>query len=85
MLKEEVFKKNLNLHMEWMKYISDNPDLLDDIPKGATLVLLPEDDAELYNENIKIVDENKKANIPVVVVRMRAPKATISRIDILAA
>lgn len=85
MLKEEVVKKNLDLHLEWMKYISENPDVLDRIPKGATLVILPEDDEELYKENIEIVEKSRKENIPVVIVRMKTPKTTISKIEVSAA
>jgi len=60
MTKDEIMKKNLDLHSEWMKYAFENPDVLDKIPKGAVLVILPEDDRELYEENYKILEENKK-------------------------
>jgi hypothetical protein len=52
--------QNLGLHSEWMKYAFENPDVLDKIPKGAVLVILPEDDREVYEENYKILEENKK-------------------------
>jgi ABC-type uncharacterized transport system substrate-binding protein len=84
MLREEAVKKNLDLHLEWMKYVSENPDVLDSIQKGATLVILPEDDEELYEENIKIVEKSRKENIPVVIVRMKTPKTTISKIEVSA-
>jgi len=85
MTKDEIMKKNLDLHSEWMKYAFENPDVLDKIPKGAVLVILPEDDRELYEENYKILEENKKRGIPVFVVTMKMPKPQISNIEIIAA
>jgi hypothetical protein len=85
MTKEEVIKKNLDLHAEWMKYTFENPDVLDRIPKGAVLVILPEDDKELYAENYKILEQNKRKGIPVFVVTMKMPKPHISSIEIVAA
>lgn len=84
MTKDEIMKKNLDLHSEWMKYAFENPDVLDKIPKGAVLVILPEDNRELYEENYKILEENKKKGIPVFVVTMKMPKPQISNIEIIA-
>jgi len=85
MMRNEVIRKNLDLHAEWMKYTFENPDVLDRIPKGAVLVILPEDDEELYEENYKVLEENRKKNIPVFVVTMKMPKLHISNIEIIAA
>jgi len=68
-----------------MKYTFENPDVLDRIPKGAVLVILPEDDKELYAENYKILEQNKRKGIPVFVVTMKMPKPHISSIEIVAA
>ena len=38
MTKDEIIKKNLDIHVEWMKYVFEHPDVLDRIPKGAVLV-----------------------------------------------
>jgi len=85
MTREEAIKRNLDLHAEWMKYVFENPDVLEKIPKGAVLVILPEDDKELYEENYKILEENKAKGIPVFVVTMKTPKPQISNIEIIAA
>jgi hypothetical protein len=85
MTKDEVIKKNLDLHSEWMNYTFENPDVLDRIPEGAVLVILPENDKELYEENYKILEENKRKGIPVFIVTMKMPKPQISGIDIIAA
>ena len=85
MTRDEVIKKNLDLHAEWMKYAFENPDVLDRIPKGAVLVILPEDDKELYAENYRVLEENKRKGVPVFVVTMKMPKPQISSIEIIAA
>lgn len=85
MTKEEIVKRNLDLHAEWMKYVFEHPEVLDRIPKGAVLVILPEDDDGLYAENSKILEENKKKNIPVFVVTMKTPKTQISNIEVIVA
>lgn len=85
MNKAEIIQRNLDLHAEWMKYVFENPDVLDRIPKGAVLVLLPEDDKELYDENYKILLENKNKAIPVFAVKMMTPKPQISNMVIIAA
>lgn len=49
------------------------------------LVILPEDDPELYEENSRIVDATRLKEIPVVVVRIRTPRPQISKIEVVAA
>ena len=83
MSKDDIIRKNLDLHAEWMKYVFENPDVLDKIPDGAVLVILPEDDKELYEENYKILKKNKEKRIPVFVVRMKMPKTHVSNIEII--
>ncbi len=82
---DEKIKKNLDLHAEWMKYVFDNPDVLDRIPKEAVLVLLPEDDPELSQENYKILKENKSKGIPVLAISLRTPKPHITKMEVVAA
>jgi hypothetical protein len=85
MTRDEAIKKNLDLHSEWMRYTFENPDVLDRIPKGAVLVILPEDDQELYAENYRVLEQNKGKGIPVFAVTMKTPKPQISSIEIIAA
>ena len=85
MTRDEIIKKNLDLHAEWMRYIFEHPDVLDKIPKGAVLVILPEDDRELYEENYKVLVENKEKGIPVFVVTMKTPRPQISNMEIITA
>ena len=85
MTKNKIIKKNLDLHGEWMKYVFEHPEVLDRIPKGAVLVILPEDDEVLYDENYKVLEENKIKGIPVFGVTMKTPKPQISNIEVVVA
>jgi hypothetical protein len=66
-----------------MKYVFEHPDVLDKMPKGAVLVILPEDDKDLYDENYKVLEENKKNGMPVFVVTMKMPRPQISNIEVI--
>jgi len=83
MTKNEIVKKNLDLHAEFMRYTFENPDILDQIPTGARLVILPEDDPELYEENLKVVKAQQKKSIPFVIVRMKTPKLITPHIEVV--
>ena len=85
MTRDEIIRKNLDLHSEWMKYFFEHPEVLDGIPKGAILVILPEDDKEIYDENFKVLKENKEKGIPVFVVTMKIPKPQITNMEVIAA
>jgi len=43
-----------------MKYVFEHPEVLDRIPQGAVLVILPEDDDELYAETTKFLKKIKR-------------------------
>lgn len=78
-----VVDKNLELLGEFMRYAFDHPEVLDQIPKGAEIVILPDDDPELCKENLKIAKSHQKKGLPVVVVRMQMPKPVPPRIEVL--
>ncbi|MBM4044645.1 MAG: hypothetical protein FJ279_05985 [Planctomycetes bacterium] len=65
-----------------MRYAFDHPDVLDRIPKGAHLVLLPEDDEGLKEENLRTLARLRAQGHRAVVVRMLAPKPVIKGIDL---
>jgi hypothetical protein len=52
--KAEQIERNLDLARDHLQAILDNPDLLDEIPDGATVVLLPAGDPELFETNLRI-------------------------------
>ncbi|MGE0681398.1 MAG: DUF5647 family protein [Candidatus Binatia bacterium] len=67
------FLKNLTLSTEFNKYLIEHPEFAEQIPDEAVVVLLPADDPELCQENLRLTEANKSIddapNRPVVHVR----------------
>jgi len=53
--RETIVEKNITLSFEFERYILEHPDVLERIPQGAEIVLLPRDDPELYRINLEAV------------------------------
>lgn len=51
---EEQMNRNLALTEEHLKAWLDQPELLDTIPEGATVIYLPADDPELKEANLEM-------------------------------
>jgi predicted ATP-grasp superfamily ATP-dependent carboligase len=80
MNKEKIVKKNLDLLDEFMKYAFDHPDILDEIPRDANLVLLPERDSSLKKANKKILSKLKAKGEETVAIRIRTSKRKVSKV-----
>lgn len=80
MKKESVVKKNLDLLDEFMKYAFDHPEILDEMPRDSSLVILPEGDSFLQKQNRKIASRLKAKGEEVVAVKLRATKRKISKV-----
>jgi len=74
MKKDRIISKNMDLLSEFMKYSFDFPDILDQIPENAELVILPENDSEMYRENMKIVKRLQKEGQSFVIIKMKRPE-----------
>jgi hypothetical protein len=48
---DTIIEKNITLAFEFERYLLEHPELLERIPSGAEVVLLPKDDPELYRVN----------------------------------
>ncbi len=70
MSERELIKKNINLSIEFSKYIFEHPEFEDKIPKGAQVVLLPEYDEELSAYNLMIAEKQREEGQPVVYVKI---------------
>ncbi len=81
MNKAEIIRKNLDLHAEWMRYVFENPGAIDRIPPGAQLVIIPNDDPELAEENTRTLQGFKSQGISVVIVHMDSPKLITPQIE----
>jgi hypothetical protein len=49
-----IMDRNLDLSHGFAQAILDDPALLSEVPNGVTLVLLPKDDPEMFEINLKI-------------------------------
>jgi len=74
MTKDEITKRNLDLLNEFMKMAFDQPEIFDKFPKDAELIILPENDPELYKANLKIKQSLEKKGEKFVIVKMKKPE-----------
>jgi len=83
MNKDLAVKKNLDLLNELMKYAFENPEVLEKIPLGAELVILPIGDQELYEYNRKIADEMFIQGKIIVLVKMKRPDPLVPELELM--
>ena len=84
MSSDEMVKKNLDLHAEWMQYVFAHPEALEQIPPGAAVVIIPTDDPELAQANEQTLRGLRRQELPVVVVRIQSPIPVIPTIELAA-
>lgn len=82
MTEKEIANKNLDLLNEFMKYAFAHPDVLDQIPPEAELVILPTNDPVLYKENLKIIKAHQKHHSSVAVIRMELPEISQPELEL---
>jgi hypothetical protein len=70
MKQKEMVEKNLELQYHLMMQLLQEPDSID-IPDGAETVLLPEDDAELREANLKLGRRRERQGKQVVYVSVK--------------
>jgi hypothetical protein len=73
---KEVVERNVRLTGEIIKYIFDNPKVLDVLPENFELVLLPEDDPEVRQLNLDLLDKYGSEGKPIVFARVKAHAMT---------
>lgn len=66
--RETIIEKNQTLSFEFERYLLERPELLEQIPSSAEIVLLPKDDLELYRINLEAAQKaSRQENAPPVV------------------
>ena len=80
MTNDEIFIKNNILQCEFSKYLLEHPDVGDQIPFNAQVVLLPQDDPELCKKNIEITKAQRETGQAVVYVYIDKLAPQMSRI-----
>ena len=83
MKKEDIVRKNMDLLNEFMRYAFDRPQVLDKIPNGAEVIILPLDDPDLMEENKKMMDVYVKAGKQVVLVKFRKPEPVSPELELV--
>lgn len=83
MKKADAMRKNLDLLNEFMKYAFDHPQILDKIPSGAEVVILPLNDSDLMRENKKIAEDHSKAGKQVVLIKFRTPELVAPELEVM--
>jgi hypothetical protein len=68
---KEFFDKSLTLSFEFSRYIIAHPEMEEQIPKGALVILLLEDDPVFNQRAMELAQTNKETNQPVVIVRIQ--------------
>jgi hypothetical protein len=71
MNKEELVRKNLELSSEFGKYMLDNPELAERIPKEAVIIFIDESDSELTRYNLSLAKQAEKEGRPIIKVRIK--------------
>ncbi len=80
MTNEEMFIKNHMLHTEFALYLVEHPQMGKKIPPESIVVLLPDNDPELCEKNIKIARQNGEAGQSIVYVHIKKVRPPRSRI-----
>ena len=70
MTSKDLFDKNLVLSTELSRYLLEHPEVAQSIPKDAIVVILPQYDPKLAEENLKIAETRREKNQPMVLVRV---------------
>jgi len=80
--RETIIEKNITLSFEFEQYILEHPEMLEQIPDQAEVVLLPKDDLELYRANLRAAQKMSQADeaTPVVYVEIEALSPPRSRL-----
>jgi hypothetical protein len=69
-MKSSVMERNMTLSFEFSRYLLEHPELEEQIPEGACVVLLPEDDPELCDHNRRIGEQQRRSGQPLTYIRL---------------
>jgi hypothetical protein len=89
MTAQELFTKNLKLSTEFDLYLLEHPEVAEQIPENALLVLLPKEDPELCEKNLELAKARREPGQTVVrvwVEKVAPPRSRIvnPRVEIAA-
>jgi hypothetical protein len=70
MKREDLFKKNHILGVEFDRYLLEHPEVLEQIPDNAEIYFIPEEDPDLSHENLKMAEAQKAQGRTVILVKI---------------
>ena len=79
---KEMIERNIELSAEFSRYLFEHPEIEENIPMEAEIILLPEFDQELKKYNLKLGKNVEASGAKVIYVTIKdiRPK-TLSRIE----
>jgi hypothetical protein len=83
MRKEDLFRKNHILGVEFDRYLLEHPEVLEEIPEDAEIYFLAEDAPELLEENFKMAEAHKASGKKIVLVkigRLSPPRSRLQNV-----
>ena len=80
MKEQELFEKNLVFTTEFDRYLLEHPEVAEQIPLNAQIVLLPDDDPELSQTNRELAAAQREPGQPVVYVHIQQLAPAVSRL-----
>jgi hypothetical protein len=80
MTDKDLFMKNLKLSKEFDLHLLEHPEVAEQIPENALIVLLPEEDQELCGINMELARVRREPNQPIVYVRVEKVAPPRSRL-----
>ena len=72
--------RNMILYTEFEQYLLEHPEWGEQIPDGASVVFMPEDDPELCEANRALLDRARQERRRVVLIRVKALAPVRSRL-----
>ena len=80
MTDQELFTKNLKLSTEFDLYVFEHPEVAEQIPENALVVLLPEEDPDLCDRNLELAkarQESGQAEFHVWIEKVAPPRSRL--------
>ncbi len=71
MNEREFAERNIRLSFEFSKYILDHPELEEQIPEGAEVVILLENDPEFNKEAMQLAEKSREEGQQVIFIRTK--------------
>ena len=72
--------RNMILYTEFEQYLLEHPEMGEQIPDGASVVFMPEDDPELCDANRALLAQAKQAGREAVIIRVEGLAPVQSRL-----